>query len=226
MAVSAQRSDHFTYGLAMKLINLSSDTIKVILMRSGFVFNQGVHLTKANIKATSASIPTITIAASPTNTITRSTGSFLTDGMVVGNAIKINGSTLNTGIYTIKSITATVITTNEALVAETVSTNTVSSNDELGFLADGASLNGYTAYTQTTGAVTVAEDDVNHYTTATFPTVAWTASGGSIGPTGNALLIDDTTADKTIIGCFVFGADQTATTGTQLTISNGAIRVL
>lgn len=54
------------------------------------------------------------------NTITRAAGSFVTDGFVNGDTISIQGTASNNGVFTIASVSALVITTNEALANETV----------------------------------------------------------------------------------------------------------
>lgn len=45
-------------------------------------------------------------------------GSFITDGFVVGDVVDVSGSASNNGTYTINTLTATVMTVNETLVAE------------------------------------------------------------------------------------------------------------
>ena len=56
----------------------------------------------------------ITVSIS-NNTITRTSGSFLSEGFAVGNKITMYNSPHNTSAYVIKSLTATTITTNETL---------------------------------------------------------------------------------------------------------------
>jgi hypothetical protein len=56
----------------------------------------------------------ITVSIS-NNTITRTSGSFISEGFEVGNKITIYNSPYNTSAYVIKSLTATTITTNETL---------------------------------------------------------------------------------------------------------------
>ena len=64
--------------------------------------------------------PDLTFADANPDTITRSAGSWITDGFVVGMDIVIDGSSLNDGTYKIASLTATVITLEavNTLVAE------------------------------------------------------------------------------------------------------------
>lgn len=232
MPVTASVSNHFKWALAKKMIDLSVDSVKVLLMRSGFVWNKDNHATLLNIKKTlaiNATTNTITVNDT-TNTFTRTSGSFLDDGFVVGNKVTTTNFTNagNNGTWLISALTATVMTVtttaggDPALTNETnttVTNLTWTSNDEL------ATGNGYTADSKTTGTITLTEDDTNDYLNATFPTVTWTASGGSIGPTPGAILYDDTSSDDTIIGYIDFGGEQTATDGNPFNIANGIIRI-
>ncbi len=216
MAVTFTKADHATWAMVKKLIDLSTDTVKVLLMRQGFTFDKAVHGKLINIKTNSTAI-SLTFTSS-TKKIARGAGSFVTDGFVVGNRITTDAA-LNPGPFTIAAVSALEITTTEALADEGPVTKTVTSDDEL------ATGNGYTQNIKTTGTITVAEDNVNHRTDSTFPTVTWTASVGSIGPTPGAILYDDTTADNIILGYINFGGDETRTVGNTLDISNGIIRM-
>lgn len=137
MAVTATASNHFKYQLAKKLIDLSADTIKIILMDDEFVFDKDAHATLADVTA----------------------------------------SQLATG-------------------------------------------NGYTQDNKALTNLSLTEDDANDKAKMTCDDVTWTASGGAIGPTGAAILYDDTTADDTIIGCIEFGAAITAIDGTSLKLED------
>lgn len=221
MAVTAVTSDRYKYALITKTIDLANDTVKVLLMRTGFTFDKGLHRLKINIKTASAAVQID--VDSVAGTFTRASGSFVTDGFVAGN--KILGANFanagNNATFYIQTVTALVITVTDStgMVTETGSGDeTITSDDEL------ATGNGYTQDTKTTGTITVTEDTVSHYAKGTFPTVTWTASGGSIGPTAGALLYDDTTAEDTIIGYIDFGGDETRLDGFTLDIQNGEIR--
>jgi hypothetical protein len=61
---------------------------------------------------------------SPSRTITRSTGSFVTDGFVIGNIINTDSGT-NTGPFTITDVTALVITVTEAVTTQPASSRNV-----------------------------------------------------------------------------------------------------
>lgn len=232
MAITVVYSNHFKKALLNKEIDIDTDSIKVLLMRSGFTFNKDDHATLINIKVTvviDATGNTITVA-NAANTFTRTSGSFLTDGFVVGNKVTTTNFTnaANNDTFLISTVTALVMTVTtlvggDPVLADetntTVANLTWASNDELatGF--------GYTQDTKTTGAVTLTEDDSADKGSATYPTVTWTASGGSIGPTPGAILYDDTSADNTIIHYINFDGEQTATDGTTFDIGSGSIKV-
>lgn len=69
--------------------------------------------------------------AAATKTITRGSGSFLTDGFGVGDTIVVSDSTSNDGTYTVTVATALVLTVSQALVDETVGTSTITLNPTL-----------------------------------------------------------------------------------------------
>ena len=49
MAITVTVSNHFKYQLAKKLIDLSADTLKVILMNTTFAFDKDAHATLADV---------------------------------------------------------------------------------------------------------------------------------------------------------------------------------
>lgn len=83
-----------------------------------------------------------------------------------------------------------------------------------------ATANGYTQNDKTLAGVTVTEDDTNDYVSVTWTNATWTASGGSIGPTGALVIYDDTTTDDTVLGCIDFGTDYTIADGSSLQFQN------
>ena len=85
--------------------------------------------------------------------------------------------------------------------------------------------NGYTQNTKTLANVSVTEDDTNDRASVTWDDAAWTASGGSIGPSPYAIIFDDTSSDDTIVGFIDFSGDQTATDGGTFTVPNIEFRV-
>jgi len=143
MAVVCTLSNHWKYQLGKKLVDVSADTFKIILMDDTFAFDPDAHATLADV------------IASPS-------------------------AELDTG-------------------------------------------NGYTQQDKTLTAGTWTENDTNDNAIRTFDTPSWTASGGDIGPTGAAIIYDDTTADKTVVGCIDFGADYTLPDGASFQITTPAI---
>lgn len=93
------------------------------------------------------------------------------------------------------------------------------SGDEL---ADG---NGYTTKGEILAGVSVTEDDTDDRAEVTWNNKSWTASGGSIGPTPGAIIIDETATDDPIIGYIDFGGEQTQADGGTCTISNIEVRI-
>lgn len=137
MAVTLTVSNHAKYQFAKKQIDLSADTLKIILMNNTFAFDKDAHATLANVTA---------------------------DQLSTGNGYVQNDETLTT--------------------------------------------------------LVLAEDDSNDRGVMSCDDVLWTASGGSIGPSGAACIYDDTTSDDTIIGCIDFGTDYTVTDGNQFQITD------
>jgi hypothetical protein len=84
---------------------------------------------------------------------------------------------------------------------------------------------GYTQQNKALSGGTWTEDDTGDKGTRTFDDVSWTASGGSIGPTGCAIIYDDTSADDTVVGCIDFGADYTLPNGASLQLQDITIEV-
>jgi hypothetical protein len=211
-------TNHYKYALKKKLIDESADTIRALIMRSGFVFNKDNHAQLINIRTTtSALVGTLDISVA-TKTFHRDAGSFLTNGFVAGNRVVITGTTDNDGTYTIDTVTATDMVVLEVPPGTDQSNGngTIASDDEL------ATGNGYTQNTKSVGAVTVTEDDTNDRCDSTFPTITWTAAGGNIGPTP-CVLIYDVTAD--VIICELnFGGEITKSPPDSLNIGNGTLR--
>lgn len=72
-----------------------------------------------------------------------------------------------------------------------------------------ASANGYTQDSEVLAGVAVAEDDTDDRLEVTWSDPVWTAAAGSIGPTGAAIVYDDTVANDPIVMCIDFGTDYT-----------------
>lgn len=69
--------------------------------------------------------------------------------------------------------------------------------------------NGYTQDNKALASVAISEDDTDDRCEVTWANVTWVASGGSIGPTGSAIIYDDTVLNDPIVGCIDFGEDFT-----------------
>lgn len=80
--------------------------------------------------------------------------------------------------------------------------------------------NGYTTGGALLANIVNTEDDVNDRFSAAWDAVTWTASGGAIGPSGSAIIYDDTVTGDPIVGCIDFGVDITAADGTDFEISS------
>jgi len=85
--------------------------------------------------------------------------------------------------------------------------------------------NGYTAGGLTLSGGAVTEDDANNKAKYTASDAQWIASGGSIGPTPGAILIDDTSSDDTIVCYFDFNGNKTATDGNPLQVTNIEVKL-
>lgn len=79
--------------------------------------------------------------------------------------------------------------------------------------------NGYTQDNKALTTPAVAEDDTNDRARFSCDPATWTAAGGAIGPSGAAIIYDDTTADDTVVGCIDFGSDITIGDGVSFQIS-------
>ena len=195
----------------------SSDSVnhdmEIILMRSGFEFHVVNHKYRMNIKGTYTGSSNIDfVAATSTIEIDDSADSWIDQGFVPGNKITTDDGS-NSGPFTIVTVTSDVITVSEAVVDSANTSATVTANDEL------AVGNGYT--TNTDIDFTVTEDETtNKAKIEATANIVWTASGGSIGPTPCALIIDRTHADEIIVACLEFGSERTVTTGNDFSLNN------
>ena len=94
---------------------------------------------KAKVNHKMTGVPSITFAASGF-TITRTTGSFVTDGFVVGQIVLVSGSTLNNGeIGALTGVSATVLTFASGIVNEGPDATgvSISASESLVFAASG-----------------------------------------------------------------------------------------
>lgn len=77
------------------------------VMKGTYVEVTGVTSSSANHSFTAS-----------TNTITRGSGSFTTDGFEAGDTIEVSGTVSNDGFYTLATVGTTTMTTNESLTTE------------------------------------------------------------------------------------------------------------
>lgn len=87
-----------------------------------------------------------------------------------------------------------------------------------------ATADGYTQDNKTLTGVAITENDTTDKAVITFDNVTWTSTG-SIGPTGAAILYDDTTSDNTVICCIDFGTDYTISSGNSIQLQNLIINI-
>ena len=221
MAVTAAASNRAKYALARKMIDLSADSIRAILMRQGFVFNKDNHATRLNLKGY---ISATTLSVNASLQVLDSGNGFLTAGLVPGNKITMSGWT-NGGNNTTKiisTVTAGVIavTDTTGLVQESAGNMvTIQADDELP-TGNGYSQNG----TLLTGQA-VTEDDADDRAQMICNNIDFSASGGPVGPSPGAVLYDDSVTEKTIIGYLDFGGDQTIADGNNFRLQNVRIRI-
>lgn len=180
-------------------IHLDSDTLKIILLRTGFVFDRTAHYKLINLRTNTGALNLTFIAA--TKKITRAAGSFITDGFVVGNQVTSDAA-LNPGPFTVASVSALEIVVNETVLDEAAVAKTLSSDDEL---PTGA---GYTQFDKALTFIAIAIDDSLRGAEATYQPASWTATG-TMGPASGAIVIDDTHADDLVIMHMAFASDVT-----------------
>lgn len=218
MAVTCTLSNHFKYQAYDAKINLATDSIKVLLMRSGFVFVKDDHAKKINIKGTITRTDISFVASG--NHILTVAGDFVAAGFVVGGKIAASGTSNNNTTFTIVTVAAADMTVTESVTGEGAGSSfTLTGADEL------ATAGGYVQDTKVLTSLVLTEDDTNDRAEMTCANVIWTATSGGIGPTPGAIIYDDTSSDDTIIGYIDFGGEQTAPEGADFTISNLKVRL-
>lgn len=72
---------------------------------------------------------------------------------------------------------------------------------------------GYTQSFKELTDVEITESDINDKASTVWGDAVWTASGGSIGPAGAAIIYNDTHGEKPIACCIDFGTDFTVLDG-------------
>ena len=123
-----RRSNYYLTALKKAMVDESTDPIYCLLMRSGFVFDRTKHSLQKNIITNTGAIALVWATAD--NSVSRSSGSFITDGFVPGNRC-YSDDTVNTGYYYISTVTALKITFSGAITGNSSATKTLSSNDQL-----------------------------------------------------------------------------------------------
>lgn len=83
-----------------------------------------------------------------------------------------------------------------------------------------ASGNGYSTKNKPAAGISITRDDSLYKVTITWSNPQWTASGGSIGPSPGAFLLDDSVTDDPLIMYIDFGEDGTEADGGTFTIAN------
>ncbi|HEU5480421.1 MAG TPA: hypothetical protein VFU90_11335, partial [Candidatus Tumulicola sp.] len=115
--------------------NYESTNDRFVTARAQVADRSPLPTTSANVhKTVNASLTFDSVG----HTITRSGGSWVTDGFAVGDVVSVTGSTSNNGsLGAITTLTATVMTFAAGLVAETTSVATVTGSPGLVFAAAG-----------------------------------------------------------------------------------------
>lgn len=104
-------------------------------------------------------------------------------------------------------------------------THTVWADVSASELANG---NGYVTGGNTLAGVSVTKDDTMDRGRAVWSNTSWTASGGPIGPSPGAIIIDDTVAAPVvdpIVGYIDFGGEKTQADGGIFTIASLEVRI-
>ena len=80
--------------------------------------------------------------------------------------------------------------------------------------------NGYLQKTKTLAGISITRNDTLYKVTVTWTNPAWTASGGAIGPSPGAFILDDSVADDPLVCYIDFGGEGTEPDGGVFTISS------
>ena len=217
-------SNHAKYDAWKKQLDMSADSFKMLLMRSDFVFNKREMAKVINVRGDTGAIATISFTAP--NQIDDSGSGFLTAGFIVGNKIEITGTTSNNIEVTIASVTAGQILTEES----TITTEGAAAGHQIRTSDEYQGGNGYTSLIDAGSPITMTtpalvENDSDNRADWTIDDVAVTASGGTLGPIGGAIIFDETSTDDTIIGYIDFGGPVSVANGENLNIAGIVARL-
>lgn len=91
---------NFKENLLRANLDFDTNVFKAVLVRAGFSFSSNYYLKETNVTTSTGAINYHVVAS--TKTITRETGSFITDGFVPGNVITLNGT--NKGPYLLRVV--------------------------------------------------------------------------------------------------------------------------
>jgi len=80
--------------------------------------------------------------------------------------------------------------------------------------------NGYTQKTKAAAGISITRNDTLFKVTITWSNPQWTASGGSIGPSPGAFLLNDTVTGDPLMMYIDFGSEGSEPDGGVFTISN------
>jgi len=84
---------------------------------------------------------------------------------------------------------------------------------------------GYTRDSKILTGVSVIENGTTDKAETRWASVSWTASGGSIGPTGAAIIYNDSVTGDPIACCVDFGVDKTIEDGSGLLIETPGLDI-
>jgi len=85
--------------------------------------------------------------------------------------------------------------------------------------------NGYTQKLKAAAGISISRNDTLYKVTITWSNPQWTASGGSIGPSPGAFLLDDTVTDDPLMMYIDFGSEGTEPDGGTFTIANPTLEL-
>lgn len=85
--------------------------------------------------------------------------------------------------------------------------------------------NGYTQFTKAAAGISITRNDTLFKLTITWSNPQWTASGGSIGPSPGAFLVNDTVANDPLVMYIDFGGEGTEPDGGTFTITSPKLEI-